>query len=980
MLVDQQLLRELGKITSARIEIYAENLDLVRFPNSDYQQIFSQYLKAKYAAYPPDLVILAFVGNLGIPGRLLPRIFRDTPIIVAGLTEEQIRVGEFGPLVSGLAQRVNPRASLQLIRRLQPEVRRVVVINGTADIDRQFLNQVKAAAREFEGSLEFDFWENRTMAEIREAVGSLPRDAVILFGRFFRDGAGQAFVSAEAAQSISQLANVPVYVMADSSLGTGAVGGAIASIETFARRAGELARLVLTGSDINSLPFEIRTETVPMFDWRALQRWGIPESRLPAGSIVRFRAESLWQEYRWYIAGAIVIILLQALTIIDLLLQRRRLNRVRTVLQETQELTDLATSAGELGLWSRDLSAGDIWANAVTRSLFGFAPSEPLRFEDILSRVHPDDRARILSESENSAASGLPFHGEFRTLLPDGTEHWVLAKGRTIADSSMDGSRRMGVMLDISERKRAEENLRESEDRFRTMANAAPVMIWMAGVDKLCNFFNKGWLDFTGRTLEQELGDGWAEGVHQEDLTRCLDIYRQAFDARQEFTMEYRLRRRDGDYRWVLDRGVPRSSMTGAFLGYIGTALDITERKRAQEALDKERRFLRQVIDTAPNFIFAKDREGRFTLANRAVAEAYGTTVEHLVGKKDEDFNPNREEVAFFERIDRAVIETRQERFIAEERITDARGNVRWVQTVKRPIVEADGSVRQVLGASTDITRRKQAEAQLQHQRAELAHVGRVSVMGELSASLAHELNQPLTAIRSNAQAGIHFLADNPPQLEEVKLILQDIIRDNGRASEVIRRMRAMVKKEELDFTSIDIATLIRDVVMLVHSDAVIRSVRVFIDIAESLPPILGDRVQLQQVLLNILLNAFDAMQEYGPHDREVRLKAYREGSRWIQVAVADKGPGLSADKLEKIFQPFFTTKGEGLGMGLSICRSIMEAHGGRLWAENNPDRGGTFYFTVPVAKSAEASGDGEKPQASEPSELLARSQKKFGT
>ena len=146
------------------------------------------------------------------------------------------------------------------------------------------------------------------------------------------------------------------------------------------------------------------------------------------------------------------------------------------------------------------------------------------------------------------------------------------------------------------------------------MANTAPVMIWMAGTDKLCTFFNKGWLDFTGRTLEQELGNGWAEGVHPEDFDRCLEIYANSFDARQEFTMEYRLRRYDGEYCWVLDHGVPRFESDGKFVGYIGTAIDITESKRAEKTLEKEREFLRQVIDIDPNFIFAKDREGRFTL------------------------------------------------------------------------------------------------------------------------------------------------------------------------------------------------------------------------------------------------------------------------------------------------------------------------------------------------------------------------------
>ncbi|MGZ9261733.1 MAG: sensor histidine kinase [Candidatus Binatia bacterium] len=325
ILVDKQLLEALAKFPSGRIETYAENLDLVRFSSERYQQIFTDYLTGKYADNPPDLVILVFVGNLATPAKLLPRLFAGTPIIVAGLTEEEIRPDQFGGgLFSGVAQRLNPRANFELILRLQPGVRRVVVIGGTAEIDRHALQRARDAAVSFKERIAIDFWDNRSIGELREAVKGLPQETVILFARMFRDGAGQTVVSSEVGQWIAQWANVPVYVMTDSTVGSGAVGGAMASIEAFGKRAGELANLVLSGSDINSLPFEIRADAVPLFDWRALQRWGISESRLPPDSIVRFRPASFWSEHRWVILGALVIFALQAALILGLLVQRRR--------------------------------------------------------------------------------------------------------------------------------------------------------------------------------------------------------------------------------------------------------------------------------------------------------------------------------------------------------------------------------------------------------------------------------------------------------------------------------------------------------------------------------------------------------------------------------------------------------------------------------------------------------------------------------
>jgi two-component system sensor kinase FixL len=718
------------------------------------------------------------------------------------------------------------------------------------------------------------------------------------------------------------------------------------------------AKRVLIGSGPALPPFKIRTNTMPMFDWRALKSWGISESLFPPKSIVKFRPESVWEEYQWYIIGAVIIIIMQSATIADLLLQRRRRRRVESELQESRQLMELAAGAGELGLWSRSLTTGEIWTNAPMRSLFGFGTNDVIRFDDLVGRVHPDDRARMLSDLEQAQAAGMLFQGEFRIVLPDGTERWVLSKGRTIAEHSNRDSRRLGVLLDITDRKLAEEKLRESEQRFRTMANAAPVMIWMSGTDKLCTFFNRGWLDFTGRTLEQELGNGWAEGVHKEDFDRCLEVYANAFDARREFAVEYRLRRYDGEYRWVLDRGVPRSEPNGTFLGYIGTAIDITEHKRDAEELEKERAFLRQVIDIVPNFIFAKDREGCFTLANQATAEAYGTTAENLIGKTDRDFNSNFEEVEFFRRMDLEVMNTLQERFIPEERITDAGGKVRWLQTVKRPIVGKEGIADQVLGTSTDITVSKETELELRRQRAELAHVTRISLMGELAASLAHELNQPLTAILANAQAALRFMAAKPPELEEVREILKEIVEDNSRASEVIRRVRALVKKEEVEFVPVDIENLINDAMTLVHNDAVLHNVQISLETGLGLPPVCGDRVQLQQVILNLLLNAFDVLKGCPQQDRRVFLRVERDGGCMLKVTVRDRGTGLSGDNLDKLFKPFFTTKRDGLGMGLSICRSIIEAHGGRLWAENNRDQGAAFYFTIPASDEWQVAGE----------------------
>lgn len=507
-----------------------------------------------------------------------------------------------------------------------------------------------------------------------------------------------------------------------------------------------------------------------------------------------------------------------------------------------------------------------------------------------------------------------------------------------------------GVSADAIEHKQANESLREGETLFRAMADTAPVMIWMSDSTRLCTYFNNPWLDFTGRTLEQEMGNGWAEGVHPDDFDRCLAVYVTAFDARKDFTMEYRLRRRDGEYCWILDTGVPRMGDDGAFLGYIGSCIDITDRRQMEQKF-------RHALEFLPVAILMVDHQGRIVLTNERTEKLFGYACDELSGKPVMMLVPlllggsTSAPQAKLSRLDMPdATEASRDLFAHRKDGTEllievGLNTLRFENEVALLAVIVDRSER----------------LELYRNQQELAHVTRVSTMGELAASLAHELNQPLTAILSNAQAAQRFMATAPVELSEVREILRDIVQDNKRASEVIRRIRGLVKKGDREISSIDTAVVIREVVVLLHSDAIVRGVRVSLNIDANLPTVRGDKVQLQQVMLNLLLNAFDAIDGGPPGDRAVIVFITLEDPKTVRVAVRDRGPGLSSDLLAMVFKPFFTSKSEGLGLGLSISRSIIEMHGGRLWAENNPDRGATFYFTLPVAEATRA--DRLRPQ-----------------
>lgn len=304
------------------------------------------------------------------------------------------------------------------------------------------------------------------------------------------------------------------------------------------------------------------------------------------------------------------------------------------------------------------------------------------------------------------------------------------------------------------------------------------------------------------------------------------------------------------------------------------------------------------------------------------------------------------------ERVEREVRRALEDRgdYAGEFRVTLPDGTLRWLAARGRMYLDAPGNPARMLGVAMDITGRKQSELELGQQRNELAHVARVSAMSQLASSLAHELNQPLGAILRNAEAAELLLQDPSPDLDEVRAILADIRKDDQRAGKVIDRMRALMQRREVERRLLDLNLLAGEVVTLVRPDAEIRRVRLALETDPALSPVDGDRVQLQQVLLNLLLNAMDAVNGSPPTERQVAVRARLAGAM-VEVTVSDTGHGIPADQLLRVFEPFFTSKPNGLGMGLAISRGIIEAHGGRLWAENNADAGATFTFSLPVAK-----------------------------
>ncbi|HKZ08101.1 MAG TPA: PAS domain S-box protein [Methylomirabilota bacterium] len=916
------------------------SLGMARYPQPELEGAYVEFLAKRLEKWRPDLV--APVGSPA--GRFVAkyrrRLFGQTPVVYTGMDRRTLPADTLSNNATFVGESFDLPGLVEDILQLQPDTQHIAVVVGATPLERFWTKVFKDEFARFSDRVTFTWFNDLSFDQMLARAAAMPPRSFILVGLLLRDAKGVTYNQDDAIVRLHAVANAPINGMYQNQIGLGIVGGRLYQGELEGVEAARVAIRILRGAPAASFPPRIIHTQRPRYDWRELRRWGISEDRLPPGSVIEFRAPTLWQEYRRWIVGIAVVGLIEAGLIVLLAVNLTRRRRVERALRESEGRVQLAADSARAGLWSLDFSTGRVWTTPRVAEILAVEPGTEWTYASFLERIHPEDRERIARALEASVREGGELDVEYRILLADGAERWISTRGRYDGGGSSPATHWSGASVDITARKLGEERLLESELRFRTVADSAPVLIWMAGLDKGCTFFNKPWLDFTGRTAEQEMGDGWTAGVHPEDLTSCVNGYRDAFDARRPFVLEFRLRRHDGEYRRVSDHGVPRYDAQGRFAGYIGSCEDITERLRAEEKF-------RQVFEAAPSAMIMADEGGRIVLANAQAEKLFGYSREELGRQSIHALVPlplERRPSMWREELDQAP----ESRAMEAGRNVVARrkdGAEVPVEVGLSPVVTEQGVF--VVASAIDISERRRAELEAESLRRDLAHISRVTTMGELTAAIVHELSQPLTAIRTNAQAGLRLLASGKRDARELEEILEDIVAADARAGQVIQQMRALFKKGESERRPLLLNNLVHDVISLVAGDAFSRSVSVSLDLAPRLASVLGDRVQLQQVLLNLVMNAFDAMRDCGGGRMTVRTRALSD--RWVQLDVADTGLGIPADKVEAIFEPFVSTKPTGMGMGLSVSRTIVRAHGGRIWAENDPEGGAVIHVALPA-------------------------------
>jgi PAS domain S-box-containing protein len=603
------------------------------------------------------------------------------------------------------------------------------------------------------------------------------------------------------------------------------------------------------------------------------------------------------------------------------------LRRSRAYLTEAQSLSHTGSfgwkpSTGE-HLWSEE-----------TYRIFQYDPTTKPTLDLVLERVHPEDRAHAQQTIERASQEKKDFEHEYRLLLPDGSVKYLHIVAHALSHAS-GGIEFAGAVMDITAGK-------EAEVRIRRIINTVPALLWSARPDGWIDFISQRLVDYTGMAMETGLGWGWQAAYHPDDLEQVLSKWQAALAEGKPFEAETRIRRFDGEYRWSLGRASPLLDRCGHILGWYGSHVDIHDRKLAEEKIREQASLLNLTHDS----IFMRDMQNVITYWNRGAEEFYGWTAEQVVGK-----------ITAFKLLQTVFPKPLDE--IETELLRTGRWEGELLQTKAdgtRVVVASRWSLQRderqqplaVLELNNDITERKGAEEALRQAQADLAHVSRLTTMGELAASVAHEVNQPLSGVVVNANACLRWLAGDSPNLEEARDAVRRIVRDGKRAGDVIARIRALATKTATAKERLDMNEAIREVMALAQDVLRKNSVAVRTEFAPDLLPVLGDRVQLQQVVLNLVMNGIEAMSSVEERPRQLIVRTQNDDADQVRVTVQDSGMGLDPESMERIFAAFYTTKRGGMGMGLSISRSIIENHGGRLWAVANDGPGMSVQFTIP--------------------------------
>ena len=586
--------------------------------------------------------------------------------------------------------------------------------------------------------------------------------------------------------------------------------------------------------------------------------------------------------------------------------------------------------------------------------------------------IHPDDLQRTIEAQRDAHEDASIFNVESRCRRTDGVYRWFNVLGVPLRSSEDVVLRWLYLLIDAEDRKRAEAVLRESEQRSRLIVDSIPGMVAVFRANGELEFVNQQVLAYYGVTLDELAQWDTGELVHPDDRHRAISAFEHSVASGEPFEIEVRSPRFDGVYRWVQSRGLPLKDDNGHIVRWYNLLTDIDERKRTEDELAASEERLRR------SEAFLAEGQHLARMGNLSWNVSSGQIVWSEPLYRIFEFEPGTlvtlDRIAamippedlpmMVDMVDRA--QRGESDFEYQHRIVLGDSRIKYLHLIAHRTKDVEQL--EYVGAVLDVTQRRVSEEALEKVRSELSNVTRIMSLGALTASIAHEVNQPLSGIVTNAGTCLRMLSTDPPNIEVAKETARRTIRDGNRAADIITQLRSLFGRKAIARQTIDLNEAAQEVLALIANDLRRGHVVLKTEFADRLPLVRGDRIQLQQVMMNLLRNAIDAMQEIDDRPRLLGIKTEPVADDQVKLTVRDVGAGFGTEDPDRIFQAFYTTKSGGMGIGLSVSRSIIESHGGRLWAETNDGPGASLAFTIPEHAGGEAAmpaGDATKSPAS---------------
>jgi signal transduction histidine kinase len=873
-----------------QVSVYVEHVYVLASGGEDDERRLRDGLRAKYAGLRLDAIAV-----WGFPAtRFLARwggdLWPGVPGVAFGVDERLLAGSTPPPPVALIPMRFDVEGTVRLALTLLPETRQVALFSGASPGELRLADLYRADLRAFGNRLELIDLTGLPLEDLLRQVAVLPDRTILLGSSYEGDGRGRAFFWADIAPAIAAAANGPIFTPVSSAMGAAVVGGSMVDLGEQGEEAGRAILKVLAGAPVAArVSSEVRPRVVA--DWDRLQRWRLDETRLPPGSRVLNRVPTLWERYRGQVLAAITLLFGLSLAIVGLVFEQQRRRRAQAALEDRLRFEELVTEVSSL-------------THSPASGLRGPGPGPSVPAGSFEERVRESLR-RIAGALGADGAGLWPLSGE-------GPAGGAVAWPEEIAAAPSGAIPLDGVPFS---RTRA---LAGETVRLRTLDELPPE----AAVDRQ-TFARRGVRSLLAVPLD--VGGGVTCAVC------CLTFQRE---------------------RAWSDETVHRLRMVGEVLAGALARARAEGELRASEALS------RAVLASLPSEVAVIDRDGVILHVNEqwtAFARDHGAEGCPKVSVGASYLEVCRRAARMGDSTAARALGIIEAVLGGEdggetlEYFAGVPGQDRWFEMSVRRLEGARGAA---LIVHRDVTAAKRTAEEVRQALVEIAHLDRVAAVGELASSLAHELNQPLSAILANAQAARRWLGGASPDLGEIQAVLDDIVADDQRAAEVIRRIRALLRKGQPRKDLVDLNEIVRETIRLVSSDALLRGASIAADLPADLPKIRADGIQLQQVLLNLLVNGLHAITDAPAHRRRIVVRT-ASTDRSVEVAVQDGGRGIPEGDLGRIFEPFFTTKREGLGIGLAISRSIVEAHAGQIGAENDPDGGAIFQFRLPLERPA---------------------------